>query len=168
MSETATNRTIQKYLGEPWAPQRIESRGTGPGVADLWVGDVAIESKCLPAYPKAYTTKVKLKHPLTLEQYRWNMRRWRNGWKSYVVLQARRLEWFLFAAPDAYVLVPGNEVPIIELKAQALWHSKDGIENTTFSRSDNPYGLSHWLTRSVFDVDVDRHANGLVARWKDI
>jgi hypothetical protein len=168
MSETATNEAIQKYLGSVWCPQRIESRVTGPGIADLWAGDVAIESKCLPAYPKSIATPIKLKHELTLEQYRWNTGRWRNGWKSYVILQARRLEWYLFAAPDAYVLVPGHQVPLIQLKAQALWYSDKGIENTYFSRSSEFLSLKQWLVRAVDDVDRDREEHGLVARWQDI
>lgn len=167
MSESATNKALRLYMPER-CMQRIESRMTGTGIADIWAGDAAIESKCLSKYPAKLGTKVKLKHPLTIDQYRWLNERWNHGWKSYVVLQANRTDWYLFAPPDAYVLVTGYEVDRVRLAAQALWYSNKGIEHTTFSRSQHMYDLRAWLNRDVSSVYADRVEHGLVARWKDI
>jgi hypothetical protein len=163
MSEKATARALMDAIPEQ-DPQRIESTGTAPGIPDVWCGDCAIETKCLAAYPKKENSPVVLKHKLTLPQYRWLNRRWRAGYKAFVVLQVRRVEWYLFAAPDAFVLVDKHEVSRMKLKMQTLWYSPAGINAEIFDSKS----IGEWLTTPQNIIDDYRHRMGLVARWKDI
>lgn len=145
-------------------PVRIESRGTGPGIPDVWCGDCAIETKCLASYPKGDSSLVVLKHKLTMPQYRWLNRRWRAGFKAFVVLQVKRTDWYLFTAPDSFVLTDKHEVTKHQLPRHALWFSKSGLNVPIF----DCLTLGESLQQSWNDIQQSREQSGLVARWKDI
>ena len=96
------------------------------------------------------------------------MNRWHNGFKAFVVLQAERKEWFLFCAPDAYVLTPGNELPRHLLMRQASIWSKNGIPVKDDPMDWLGLNFNSFLKMPIIEIDMLRHEAGLVARWKDI
>jgi hypothetical protein len=111
--------------------QSIESRATGAGIPDIWFGPCGVECKYLRRFPVKPTTQVELDHPLTLEQFRWLNKRYWAGYPMWVVLQANRLEWMLFAAPDASVLMHGQYVPRLQLYTHAIRRWSPGDPMTT-------------------------------------
>lgn len=159
MSEKATFRAFAEQCAEQ-DPQRIESRTTGRGIADVWCRDAAVELKCLPSYPKRVMSKVVLKHPLSMEQYRWLNKRWRSGGRAFVLLQVKRLDWYLFAAPDSFVLVPGHEVDAINIKRHCLWWSDKGIAH----QEESYLHLKDYLSMRLDKIEAIRQDTGLVHR----
>lgn len=147
----ATRRTL--VLAVPSLhPQPIESPSTGTGIADLWLTTCAIECKCLRKWPAREKTTVKLKHELTSLQFKWLNDRYRDGYPTWVMLQARRLEWLLFAAPDARVLTSGNEVTRAQLYRDAAKVWRNRLDNAE---------LLKWLSMTQPQMEAWRN-DGLV------
>lgn len=160
MSEHRTNTALMNQIPEQ-CPQRIESRRTGSGIPDIWCGDCAIESKCLKKYPKKPNTSVCLDHKLSLVQYRWLNNRWRHGFKAFVVLQANRLEWYLFAAPDSWCLLDKHEKPINVLRLNALWYSKAGVD---YAEGADQLTINKWLSMPLKNIQDCRLSLGFADR----
>jgi hypothetical protein len=110
--------------------QAIESPKTAPGIADVWFTTCPVECKYLPRWPARFTTVVSLRHPLTVSQFRWLNKRYAAGFPAWVMLQASRLEWLLFAAPDSYVLNEQHYVTRTELYRHALRKWPQGINSS--------------------------------------
>jgi len=78
----------------------VENR-VGPGTPDINYIHGWIECKWLRSWPKQAGTVVRLDHPLEQEQKVWACKRIRRGGNSWVMLQANRSEWFLWAGDVA-------------------------------------------------------------------
>lgn len=147
MSEKASRRTLIQATPtlDPWP---IESPLTGPGVPDYFCITSVVEIKCLKRWPVRPTTPVSLEHPLTEDQYRWLRRRWQACGPAFVLLQANRLEWLLFAAPDSGVLRHKHTVTREELYKRCLVRWTKGLPSRE---------ITHWLSRTWQDLE-DRRA----------
>lgn len=133
--------------------QAIESPMTAPGIADVWFGPCAVECKYLPTWPGRPSTPVNLRCPVSINQFRWLNRRYKAGFAAWVMLQANKREWLLFAAPDSYVLCEGHTVTRLELyrKATRRW--------TTGLVADE---LHKALLLSVVQIEADRYSQNIV------
>lgn len=158
-SEGATWTLLSDYLEPDQCAQRIESKGTGHGIADVWMKTCALELKYLRNYPTRENSPIVLDHALSISQYRWLNARWRHGWNAFVLLRIRRDDWFLFCAPDSFVLVPGNEVPRARLVRHAIWFTKNGLQDDSLN--------SHLRAPRSY-LDSERRMNGQEDLWKDI
>lgn len=168
MTEKATFNKLADQIPEQ-DPQRIESKRTGLGIADVWCRDCAIELKCLKSYPVKPETPIRLDHVLSKQQFIWLNKRWRSGGNAFVVLQARRLEWFLFAAPDSFVLKPEYAVTLPTLRTMALWWADEGIASEQLKSDDEPPGFANmtindWLKLSNARIRAYRAISGLEER----
>lgn len=137
--------------------QAIESRSTAPGIADVWFGPCPVECKYLRRYPVKPSTPVNLEHELTVAQYRWLNKRYDAGFPAWVVLQANKVEWLLFAAPDSYVLAKGHAVPRRELYQYALKMWMHGLV---------PAEIEETLRYGITMTEWLRHDKGLSAKPK--
>lgn len=146
MSEKATRRTLIQATQEldPWP---IESPLTGPGVPDYFCTTSVVETKCLKRWPVRSSTPVNLEHPLTEDQFRWLNRRWRACGPAFVLLQANRLEWILFAAPDSGVLRHKHTVTRQELYKSALVRWVKGMP---------PSEITRWLSKTWQELEDAR------------
>lgn len=135
--------------------QAIESPMTAPGIADIWMTTCAVECKCLKRYAARPDTPVKLEHPLSRDQFRWLNKRYAAGYPAWVVLQANRTDWYLFAAPDSFVLMPQYALNRVLLKTRALgfWRS--------YEEMAQPHELQEWLDSSHNFIQQARENRGL-------
>lgn len=131
--------------------QAIESTGTAPGIPDIWFTTCAVECKYLRRWPARPETLVKLDHELTLLQFRWLLNRYRDGYPCWVMLQANRTEWLLFAAPDAAVLQPQFAVTRSELYRRALMHWSHGLTTAVYQ----------WLKLTWGEIEFERSERGI-------
>ena len=89
-----------------------------------------MELKYLKQWPKRPETPVRIHH-FTRQQRIWLKRHWQLGGNAFLLLQCKR-EWFLFEALYAYEHV-GN-VPLAELRTNAVWHSTTGLRPNELKR----------------------------------
>jgi len=147
MSEKATRRTLIERTPtlDPWP---IETRCTMTGAPDYICMTSVVETKCLRKWPVRPQSPVSLDHPLTTEQYKVLNARWRAGGPAFVLLQARRLEWLLFAAPDSGPLREKHGVPRLQLIHQyALVHWENGLPEQE---------ITWWLSRDWTTLEDKR------------
>lgn len=134
--------------------QAIESPKTAPGIADVWFATCPVECKYLPRWPAKFTTRVALRHPLTVSQWRWLNKRWQAGFPAWVMLQASKLEWLLFAAPDSYVLNEEHYVTRTELYRYSLRRWAHGLI---------PAEVTEALSWNKDRVEIARMERGLLS-----
>ncbi len=90
-------------LLQPLDPVPVENAlvtGTTLGQPDVDFANGAAELKWLRDWPVRPTTIVRLDH-YTDNQRAWLLRRWRAGEMTFLVLQAARVEWLIWRAPEA-------------------------------------------------------------------
>jgi hypothetical protein len=159
LSEKATRRTL--IAATPTLdPHPIETRSTVTGFPDYECVSCLVETKCeRKGWPKRPNTPVSLHHPLTTEQYKVLNARWRAGGAAFVLLQVRRLEWLLFAAPDSGPLRTNCGVPKLQLIHQyALMYWENGLPE---------HEITWWLSRdwrTLEDKRLEHFGENAIAR----